>query len=219
MRRRSKTGNLLLGAARVRAENKGAPCPLTDRYEAEARTPLPPDTPRAAGGELLPGDDFTGKTFPAILDTLADPTAVSADASRDRLDLAQQAGSLEMALDTADSIQAADALERMLAHQLATAHVAAMKAAALMRQHLDVADQTRGAAQQAAGIEAARMAGAFTRLTGSFQAGMATLQRMRSGGRQVVVVQHNHINKGAQAVVTGTVAPGGSAHVKGRGQG
>ncbi len=37
---------------------------------------------------------------------------------------------------------------------------------------------------------------------------MQTLQRMRSGDRQVVVVQHNHINEGAQAVVAGSVTWG-----------
>ncbi|WP_238232656.1 hypothetical protein [Methylobacterium thuringiense] len=207
----------MLSAARVKAEERGGPSGLADRLEDKARAPVPAETPRTVGGEMMPSDDFVEKTLPAILDTLASPDAVSADASRDRLDLAQQAGSLEMSLDTADSIQAADGLERMLAHQMATAHVAAMKAAGVMNGLLDYAGKTRGAEQQAACIEANRMAGAYARLTGSFQAGMQTLQRVRSGGRQVVVVQHNHINEGAQAVVTGAVGGGAARRKRVRG--
>ncbi|GJD53830.1 hypothetical protein OPKNFCMD_6609 [Methylobacterium crusticola] len=203
-----KSGDTILAAARVRAEANGAVAPIADRYEAKARTSLDPATPRTAGGELVPADDFATTTLPAILDTLANPDAVAADASRNRLDLAKEAGCLEMGLDTADTIRASDGLERMLAHQLATARVAAMKAAVAMQQHLEEVGRTRGPSRQAACVEAERMARAYARLTGSFQAGMQTLQRVRSGGRQVVVVQHNHIGEGAQAVVAGSVTGG-----------
>ena len=164
---------------------------------------------RAVGGELVPAEDFATKTLPAILDTLVNPDAVAADASRDRLDLAKNAGALEIALDTADAIQAADSLERMLAHQLAATHVAATKSAALLGKQLDIADRTMGAACQAACIEAARLAGATAWLNGSFQAGMQTLQRVRAGGQQTVVVQHNYVGKGGQAVIGGQQQVGG----------
>ena len=45
----------------------------------------------------------------------------------------------------------------------------------------------------------------------TFQNGVLTLQRLRTGGRQTVVVQHVHLESGAQAVVgvqTGTVPQG-----------
>ena len=71
---------------------------------------------------------------------------------------AENAGSLELVLDTSDTIQAGDALERMFAHQMATTYVLAMKVAAFMGQQLDIADQTMGAAKQAACVEAAWMA-------------------------------------------------------------
>lgn len=218
MTRRQRSGDAMLGAARIRAEERGGPSDMADRFEARGRQVLPADHPRTAGGELVPGDDFTSKTLPAILDTLANPDALAADASRDRLDLAKDAGSLEMALDTAESIQAADGLERMLAHQLATAHVAAMKAATLMGQQIDHATRTIGAERQAACVEAARMAGAFAKLTGSFQAGMQTLQRVRSGGRQTVVVQYNTVGEGGQAVIGAQQhVGGGGRRRKGRG--
>ncbi|MGT2479583.1 hypothetical protein ACU4GR_13430 [Methylobacterium oryzae CBMB20] len=116
---RARAGDTLLGMARVRAEERGGPSGYADRQEAAVRAPVEAPV-RAVGGELVPAEDFATKTLPAILDTLVNPDAVAADASRDRLDLAKNAGSLELALDTADTIQAGDALERMLAHQLAT---------------------------------------------------------------------------------------------------
>jgi hypothetical protein len=48
------------------------------------------------------------------VDTVAHPDYVTAEASRDRLALANQAGSLSLALDAADTIQAQDSLEKML---------------------------------------------------------------------------------------------------------
>ncbi|GJE29537.1 hypothetical protein [Methylobacterium organophilum] len=216
MVKRQRAGDALLGAARIRAEEQGAPSGIADRFEARAREALPPQRPRTVGGELLPDEDFATQTLPALLDTLANPDAVAADASRDRLDLAHEAGSLEVALDTADAIQAADSLERMLAHQLGTAHVAAMKAAMVMRHLLDHAGRCTGSERQATCAEANRMAGTFARLTGSFQAGMQTLQRVRSGGRQTVVVQYNTVGEGGQAVIGGTVGGGGKGR-RGRG--
>jgi hypothetical protein len=208
MTRRRKSGDDLLGVARIRAEERGGPSGIADRYEEAVRTPLPVEVPRTVGGELVPAEGFAENTLPAILDTLVSPDAIAADASRDRLDLVKNAGSLEVALDVADSIQANDSLERMLAHQLATAHVAAMKAAAVMQTHLDEASRSAGPYRVAAGVEAERMARTFGRLTGSYPAGMQTLQKLRSGGRQVVVVQHNHRNAGGQAVVGGCGAGG-----------
>lgn len=209
MTRKPKIGSRLLAAARIRAEDMGASSSFSDRLEAEARAPLPAGTRRAAGGELLPSEDFISDALPALLDTLANPDAVGADASRNRFDLLQQAGSLEVAIDAAGTVQARDSLERMLAHQLGTTHVLSMKVAAVMGQMLEGAMvYADPAKKQAACVEVARLAGTVSRLNNSFQAGMLTLQRVRSGGRQVVVVQHNHINEGAQAVVAGTVARG-----------
>lgn len=67
---------------------------------------------RTAGGELVPTEDFATRTLPAIRDTLVNAVAVAADASRDRLDLAENAGLLKLALDTANAIQAGDSTLR-----------------------------------------------------------------------------------------------------------
>jgi hypothetical protein len=72
-------------------------------------------------------------------DTVADPDYVTAEASRDRLGLANQAGSLSLALDAADTIQAQDGLEKMLVHQMAVLHYGMMRATARMNEELDAA--------------------------------------------------------------------------------
>lgn len=219
MAQRQRSGDALLGASRCRAEERGGPSGFADRQEATVRATVEAPV-RAVGGELVPAEDFATKTLPAILDTLVNPDAVAADASRDRLDLAKNAGTLELALDTADTIQAGDGLERMLAHQIATTHTLAMKAAAIVNQQLDLADRTIGTAKQAACVEAVRMAGAVAQMNGSFQAGMLTLQRMRSGGKQTVVVQHNHIAPGSQNVIGAQQQVGGRGALRRkRGQG
>jgi hypothetical protein len=63
----------------------------------------------------------------------------------------KHAGSREMSLDTADSIQIPEGLEGMLAHPLATAHVAAMMVALLQ---MNEASRSHGTARQAACVEA-----------------------------------------------------------------
>jgi len=70
--------------------------------------------------------------------------------------------------------------------------------------------------------EACRLATAIGRLTTSFQSGMLTLERARSGGRQHVVVQYVHqhveVREGGQAMVAGQVKAGGRQKA-GRGRG
>lgn len=43
----------------------------------------------------------------------------------------------------------------------------------------------------------------------TFQRAALTLERLRNGGRQTVVVQHVDVANGGRAVVAGTVTPGG----------
>ena len=57
-------------------------------------------------------------------------------------------------------------------------------------------------------IERARLIHASVRLMSVFQDGMVTLGRYRSGGKQTVVVQHNHV-QGGRAVITGAGDIGG----------
>ena len=96
----------------------------------------------------------------------------------------------------------------MLAHQLATAHVSAMKMSADLNRRLDYLANVRGEESERVNIQATRLAGAVGRLMSTYQQGMMTLQRFRSGGQQTVVVQHVQANQGSRVVVAGKVGRG-----------
>jgi hypothetical protein len=221
-RGRSRASDYVLLAARMRvAARYSGPCAaddlrLADEWEAQARTKQLPSTQTeiGAGGELI---DRENRGDP-IVDTVAHPDYVTAEASRDRLGLANQAGSLSLALDAADTIQAQDSLEKMLVHQMAMLHCGMMRATARMNEELDVAGVTdpdkretdpdkREAAREAANVRACRLAGAISRMSATYQQALLTLQRKRTGGSQHVTVKHIHqqvnVTEGGQAVVAG----------------
>jgi hypothetical protein len=50
----------------------------------------------------------------------------------------------------------------------------------------------------------------------AYQEGLLTLGRMRTGGRQVVTVQHVQVSEGGQAIVAGAVNSGGKCAEGGR---
>src|SRR5262249_55112412 len=110
---------------RVTARDSGAAddLRLADEWEAQARTKQLPSTRTeiGAGGELIDRESVGSHLF----DTVAHPDYVTAEASRDRLRLANQAGSVGLALDAADTIQVQDSLEKMLVHQMAVLHCGA----------------------------------------------------------------------------------------------
>ena len=62
-----------------------------------------------------------------------------------------------------------------------------------------------GGIHQHLSIEAGRMFNASARMMESFQHGMLTIAKVRSGGQQTVVVQHIDVGAGGQAMVTGQV--------------
>ena len=89
----------------------------------------------------------------------------------------------------------------MLAHQLAAAHKAAL-------------DLLAKSAAQHDTVERARLANTAARLMSTFQQGLLTLQRLRSGGQQLVTVQHVHISDGGQAALI-NVQTGGEGQKNG----
>jgi len=56
--------------------------------------------------------------------------------------------------------------------------------------------------------EFARLANAAARMMQAYQEAFVTLQKVRTGGKQTVVVQHVQIGEGGQAVVAGSVGAG-----------
>jgi hypothetical protein len=108
----------------------------------------------------------------------------------------------------ADSIRAQDSLEKMLVHEMAVLHRGMMKAATRMNEELYAAAGRDEARREAANVRACRLAGAISRLSATYQQGLLTLQRKRTGGNQhVTVKQHIHqqvnVTEGGQAVVAG----------------
>jgi hypothetical protein len=135
-----KAGDYVLAAERVRAEAAASPQQSTtafdlaraNRWEGQARTKQLPSTRTeiGAGRELIDVENRWDAV--GAVDTVADPDFVTASASRERLELANEAGSLDLALDGANSIQAQDSLEKMLVHQMAVLHRGMMRAATRM---------------------------------------------------------------------------------------
>jgi hypothetical protein len=163
------------------------------------------------GGEMVVDESKKDPTKQSwIVDTVTERgDMLNAEASMARLELASAAGTLTMAVDAAESIQAANSLERMLVHQMATAHKVAMTMAAKANDFASsIQSWDPQARQQVQSIEAARMAGSAARMMETFQRGALTLERLRNGGKQTVVVQHVAVSDGGQAVVAGTVTPG-----------
>ena len=161
------------------------------------------------GGETAPPDDpdRPWKVREIGQAVAASPTMLAADASLARLSIARDAGVLQMAVEAAQDAGAATATERMLAHQLAAAHQAAMgllaAADAEMHKH-----RKAGYLNPTALTEATRCATAGARVLTAFAQGALALDRLRHGSRQVVTVQHVTVAEGGQAVVAGSVTTG-----------
>lgn len=114
--------------------------------------------------------------------------AVSKDQSAD-------IGELNAAISTVASIEPRDNLEALLATQMATVHMAAMRHSRSMLtsetfEQLDIHERT------------------VNKLMRTFTNQMEALRKHRNGGNQKVVVEHVHVHSGGQAIV-GNVTHGG----------
>jgi hypothetical protein len=167
----------------------------------------PPETlPDIRHGEVVPTPE-TNKGL-GLRDTLRTPDMPAIDASIARTDLllTENLDVAALAVDAADSIEAGNSLEKMLAHQAAAAHACAFK---FLDKATGYLDQVGRGHDNTAPVEAARLTNAAVRLMTTYQQGLLTLQRLRTGGTQVVQVQHLTVAEGAQAIV-GNVTAGGA---------
>jgi hypothetical protein len=188
--------------------------------------PDPPDV--GAGGEVVrihsapdgyadDGQKDRGFKRANIRDTLAQgATRIAEEASIRRTDLLMQPSfdAVALAVDAADSIDAGNSLEKMLAHQMAVAHEASLR---LLNRALERAgyESSMGAMREGDSIEACRMTNAAARLMSVFQDGLLTLQRLRTGGAQTVTVQHVNVASGGRAVVGNVQTGTGGAKRRG----
>ncbi len=163
------------------------------------------ETPQiGTGGELHLSQEQSYK-LPGLADTVENPDGVTAEASYQRLNLAENANCMSLAADMAETIQAQNSMEKALAHQMAGLHNTAMKMLANAENEMGKIGVYHGNQAQ---VETARLANAASRLMRTFQDGMLTLQKVRTGGRQTMVVQHVHVTDGGQAVVAGSISKG-----------
>jgi len=192
------------------------------KLESEAAELLTPEAPaEVVLGEVVPPAEGTPAARSRALemrDTLANPDQVALDASAERTELLLRdaVDVTALALDVADTIDADNSLEKMLAHQLALAHKASFEIADTSLGLLQRIDGLRDPrAIQTLSTESARLMNASARMMQSFQQGLTTLQKIRTGGNQTMTVQHVHVSDGGQVLI-GNVAGEGRAGAKRR---
>jgi len=138
------------------------------------------------GGEFV---QTTGSKPSAACPSRDKVDRVNTEASMDRLELASKNGVLSMALDTAEAIGANNAVEQMIAHQMAVAH----------RMSLDLMAQAGNTRDP---IEKCRLINSASKLMDICQKGLTTVHKVRNGGQQTMTVQYVQVD--GQAVVNGT---------------
>jgi len=200
-----------LWAAQLNAEASGL-----EALAASLRDPVARGLPRlrqGQGGETAPPEngDHSWRAREMERVVAAPSQVLATDASLDRLRLAQNADVLNMAVELAQDVGASNGGERMLSHQLAAAHQVGMSLFTAATHDLH-RHQVAPSLNTGALLDAQRSAAVGARVMSAFAQGMAVLDRLRNGNRQVVQVQHVTVN-GGQAVVAGNVAPGGGPAV------
>jgi hypothetical protein len=135
------------------------------------------------------GEAVKQKSDKTIYDTMTIPDGPAVEASFERTRLLLKGRVAAMGLDAADSIQAGNSLEKMLAHQLAATHRAVM-------EHIGSAAPTEY------NVEAqSKRLNAAARCMTAYQHGLLTLHKIRQNGNQRILVQYVSVNEGGQAVV------------------
>ena len=166
----------------------------------------------SADTELLPDlwpDEKPSALRLSMVCTLADPNMISVDASEMRASVATRANVLSPALDAQVTARATNSIEKMLCHQLAAVHHAGMEM--LVRVQQPMLNNTPH-------VELVRLTNAAARLFDVFQAGCMTLQKLKTGGTQRVVVQYQqqvNVSEGGQAVIATKAGRGSRTRGKG----
>jgi hypothetical protein len=165
---------------------------LLEQQVEELMQPL--QAAQIVAGESLPSATDADRNHELWLfrNTLLDGMPTSAEASHVRLSALLAAGGLALGLDLSDSIRSANSWEKCLAHQAAAAHLKAME---LLTRMTNATDQ-----------EAVPLVNAASRLMKCCQDAYLALFKVRTGGRQTLLVQHQHqqvhVGPGGQAIVS-----------------
>ncbi len=100
----------------------------------------------------------------------------------------------EIAANTNREMQTANSTEKMLLDQMSAAHVLSLKWMTQIYNHSESLPLEVGN----------KMINAVTRLMETYQKGAITLHKLRTGGKQTVIVKHQHVqvSEGGQALIT-----------------
>jgi hypothetical protein len=127
----------------------------------------------------------------------------AAIASNERLSLASEARSTELAIDMAESLEPANSAELALTHQMAAAHGLSLRLIGRANLEIEGLGRFTWPEKREAMVEIARVSNAAARMMQSYQQAFAVMAKVRNGGKQTVVVQHVQVNDGGQAVIAG----------------
>jgi hypothetical protein len=168
--------------------------------------------PRGNGGELVP---LPEPALPArrdyIKSQVQEPAGVLRhQASAEATALLCDVDALTLGLELADDLKCKTRAEKMLAHQAASFHAASMKFLQRAGAERDRASSvtSRDGINQAACVESARMLNAAARASDACANAIAAIKKLKTGGRQIVQVQHVVVKDGGQAVVGQNVKGG-----------
>lgn len=161
--------------------------------------------PRGNGGELVP---LPAPEHPLRRDYIKaqvqEPAGVLRhQASSEAMGLLCDVDALTLGLELAEDMKCKTRAEKMLAHQAAAFHVASLKFLQRAGDERGRASSTasRGGINQAASVESARMLNAAARAAGACGEAIERIKKLKTGGKQIVQVQHVVAKDGGQAVV------------------
>jgi hypothetical protein len=169
--------------------------------------------PRGNGGELVPLLEPENPSARGYKVALVEERVgvLEHQASSEAMDLVSGVDCLPLALELANSVKAKNRIERLLCHQMAIMHTLGATMAGRAKAEADniKSDWMRRHTEQfqAACVEANRLNNSAARAFSSFQDAALALQRLRTGGKQVVRVIHQQVqvNEGGKAVVAGNL--------------
>ena len=124
--------------------------------------------------------------------------------------MVSQLGIAALAEDAAESVQARNSVEKMLAHQVAATHAMSMDLLARANE-LQAEALRMPFIRRALNAESVWLISASARLMDTAQRGALTISRLRAVGAQIKFVQQVQVNEGGQAVVAGQIGPDGEA--------
>ena len=184
-----------------------------DDLDTEAKALLNPEvTPEIVAGEAVPAEydckGVEGNQNFYIRETLNDdPNQINFNASNSRMKLAVETQCLDMAIDASHSIDARNSLEKMLAHQMAACHDKAMRI--LGKLDGEIHNFGNDFRNKPDAVELQRLSNTAARLMKCFQDGMLAIQKVRTGGKQIIQHQYVNVSDGGQAVVAANMKTGG----------